>query len=551
MTIHHNQGIFGVCSVLFLLAVLFGGCSDDSASSVQADQLQTDQSSVSTEEPESSSSETDAEISSSSSDSVLTSSDSMPESSSSEDLALSSSVQQISSSSGTGEGGLHLFVPDSMITIKGVERIEGTCWVNYNGPLPPYGKYEDPQCVIDTLTSGLFKSLVDQGVDSSTAKQKSQEKLYSIFYIDSLLRDNNIHQSSIGYVLSYLVPSRDTTSDYRQKFIEKLARDEDFDDSYRCASYRSVEGEDLYHLAFALVPIGGVYDEYEVSDPSLILSNLWRKCGNLPICNKSNEGLLQKYQCSSEMAPCAEDGKDYVCGEYGWEVPTVTYYETHNEECSENNKRIPSDSVKNAFYVCYKGKWYISNENQVGNLPQEFFFNENVEYGLMTDPRDGKRYRTVIYEGQEWMAQNIDYSSEADSLSKGSMCHESIGCEYGRFYTQAASKNACPEGWHLPTETDVSAWTSASYDEAEKLMPKLFSSLSGSRGVANASNESGLSLLAMTYIDPYGWDASLSFYAHFWLSSGKFVRVADFFAYDNDIDYRENGEYLPVRCIKD
>ena len=551
MTIHNKQGVFGVGSALFLAAVFFSGCSDDSISSVQVDQLQTDQPLVSTEEPESSSSEMDAGIPSSSSDSALTSSDCAPESSSSGNLALSSSVELTPDFSETGGGVFHLSVPDSIIKIKGVERIEGTCWLNYDGALPPYGLYEDPECVIDTLTSGLFKSLMNQGLDSGTAKQKALERLFSVFYIDSLLRDNNIQQSSIGYVLSYLVPSRDTTSDYRQKFIEKLARGEEFDDSYRCASYQSVKSEDVYYLPFAIVPLGGVYSKYQVDEPNLILSNLWRRCGNLPICNKSNEGLLQKFQCSSEVAPCIEDGKDYVCGESGWEVPTVTYYETHNEECNENNRRVPSDSVKGAFYVCYEGKWYISNENQVGNLPQDYFFNENVEYGLMIDPRDGKKYRTVIYKGQEWMAQNIDYSSEADSLSKGSMCHTSIGCEYGRFYTQAASKHACPEGWRLPTETDVSDWTSANYSEAEELMPKLFSSLSGSRGVSTASNESGLSLLAMTYVDSYGWDASTSFYAHFWLSSGKFVRVADFFAYTSDIDSRENGEYLPVRCIKD
>ena len=538
MTIHNKQSFLRLGSAILFAGSMFCGCGEDSTSAVQVDQPL-----VSTEEPESSSSEMIV-VSSSSSDSVIASS-------SSEDNALSSSVELNLSSSETGSGKVYYLELDTIIKFNAVERIEGTCWLNYNGPLPPFGMYEDPKCVIDTLTSGLFRSLVNQGIDSSTAKQKAQEKLYSIFYIDSLLQDNDINLSSIGYVLSYLVPSKDTTSDYRQRFIEKLAKGEEFDDSYRCASYRSVESESISLLSFAIVPIGGVYSKNAVDEPTLILSNLWRKCGNLPICNESNAGLLQKFQCSSEMAPCIEDGKDYVCGESGWEIPTVTYYETHEKDCSENNNRIPSDSVKGAFYVCYEGKWYISKENQVGVLPQEFFFNENVEYGEMTDSRDGKKYRTVMYEGQEWMAQNIDYSSEADSLSKGSMCHESIGCKYGRFYTQAASKHACPEGWHLPTETDVSAWTSASYNEAEKLMPKLFSSLGGNRAIASAQNESGLSLLAMSYIDPYGREALTSFYAHFWLSSGKYIRIADVFANVDNIDSRENGEYLPVRCIKD
>jgi len=81
------------------------------------------------------------------------------------------------------------------------------------------------------------------------------------------------------------------------------------------------------------------------------------------------------------------------------------------------------------------------------------------EMSEMIDPRDGQAYQTVIIqtdmEGdlkveREWMAENLKYDMGEDA----SYCYKDYKayCQiFGRLYTWEAAREACPEGWHLPT----------------------------------------------------------------------------------------------------
>jgi hypothetical protein len=51
-------------------------------------------------------------------------------------------------------------------------------------------------------------------------------------------------------------------------------------------------------------------------------------------------------------------------------------------------------------------------------------------------------------------------------------------------------------------------------------------------------------------IDPYGRDITRSGYNLFWLEEGVYTENGDLFSNFSDVDIRENGEYVPVRCVK-
>ena len=421
---------------------------------------------------------------------------------------------------------------------------------------PPYENYEDPECVVKQLTQFVVDSLVQQGLDYAQALNTAKLKLYSIFSIDTLLQTVTLHSTSIGTTLSLLIPLDDDKFKTRTEFIEAFSKGETFNYEYRCRAYENVSTANLKKFNTSQSQSSWYYtiNSYTYQEASMILRNLWRYCGQLPVCNSQNANLYKTYNCPSNTLVCKDKGRDYICSvgwttSY-WTAPTASQTETHDKECVENNTRFPSDSFPKQYYICYEGNWYLSKDNLVGKLPQEYFFNDSIKYGSMEDPRDGKKYKTVVYENQVWMAENINYYDENDSLlEKHSLCSRKIGCNYGRFYDVDAAAKACPNGWHLPKDEDVFKWTEMPYDEATEYLPKLFARLTGER---MASDEFGLSILSINNIDPYGWDQNGVTYGFFWLDSRKYIRISDTYSHiESQVDPRENGQLLPVRCIKD
>ena len=68
-----------------------------------------------------------------------------------------------------------------------------------------------------------------------------------------------------------------------------------------------------------------------------------------------------------------------------------------------------------------------------------------------TDSRDSMIYKQIVIEGKTWMAENLKFRTDS------SFCYnddESMCQKYGRLYTWAGAKEACPVGWHLPSRED-------------------------------------------------------------------------------------------------
>ena len=143
--------------------------------------------------------------------------------------------------------------------------------------------------------------------------------------------------------------------------------------------------------------------------------------------------------------------------------------------------------------------------------------------GVFTDPRDRQTYATIEIGSQIWFAENINYEIGDSWWYDNSSANGDV---YGRLYTWDAALNACPSGWHLPTdeewktmemylgmsqsEADNTGWRGT--DEGEKMK-------STSSWYDNGTNSSGFNALpgGNRYSD--GSFGSLGYYGHWWSST--------------------------------
>jgi len=72
--------------------------------------------------------------------------------------------------------------------------------------------------------------------------------------------------------------------------------------------------------------------------------------------------------------------------------------------------------------------------------------------GSSTDSRDGKLYNEITIRHQTWITQNLNYDIKKESFCYGNVY--SNCSKYGRLYSWQSAKVACPEGWHLPNQSE-------------------------------------------------------------------------------------------------
>ena len=185
-----------------------------------------------------------------------------------------------------------------------------------------------------------------------------------------------------------------------------------------------------------------------------------------------------------------------------------------------------------------------------------------VEYGTLSDSRDGKSYKTVVIGGKTWMAENLNFDNSATATGSidSSFCYDGIpaNCEkYGRLYQEYAATAVCPEGWRLPTADDwrdlVNTAKSEFGDDNGSLraVGEWENTIFGDN--VTATNASGFSALPAGYraktgecdgegTKAYFWgEDNMNHYA--WILSNQ---------YDMEKESMQRGYFAyAVRCVKD
>lgn len=214
------------------------------------------------------------------------------------------------------------------------------------------------------------------------------------------------------------------------------------------------------------------------------------------------------------------------------------------------------------------------------------YLNSGSEYGCIQDSRDNQYYKTVKIGSQVWMAENLNYDYNKGTAKSYCYSNSSANCDkYGRLYVWSAAmdsaaffsdasegcgfgkacaaastssttvvRGVCPEGWHLPSNSDWSTlWGAIGGTSTAGTKLK---STSGWNGSGNGEDAYGFSVLpAGSTIAGFSNAGNRGF---FW-SSTEYNSNSAYFKgfYSNYPDVREgNGDAsklaaYSVRCLRD
>jgi len=181
-----------------------------------------------------------------------------------------------------------------------------------------------------------------------------------------------------------------------------------------------------------------------------------------------------------------------------------------------------------------------------------------IDFGVLTDSRDGQKYRTVVVGSQKWMAQNMNYQP----TSGNSWCYNDTAkyCNaFGRLYDYPTASTVCPTGWHLPDTTEwnvLIAYAGGVASAGSKLRSPI--GWKYRQGIIN-SDDYGFSALPSETFDSltYGHLSTDSGNVAFWWTANSY---GSFAAWDIAVGYDDSYVYITnnaptdgyaVRCLND
>ncbi|WP_290729374.1 FISUMP domain-containing protein [Fibrobacter sp. UBA3629] len=319
---------------------------------------------------------------------------------------------------------------------------------------------------------------------------------------------------------------------------------------------------------------------------------------------KSNNGFAD-YPCNEmregREAIVGRDKESYFC-EFD-EIDSVYIWAGYNDTLTAKGKEFvrknvssssressssgDDDSSSSQYSSSYSSSSYSSSSSSARSSSSSLSweelkprltekgeqFNPDIDYGTMTDPRDGKTYRTVDIEGTIWMAENLNYTGHEVGKSYCFKGDEDICKLYGRFYSRDAAMNSskceygascllgndpiqgiCPDGWHIPTYSETQTLVTLAGKKAQPLMSTIGWGTEDSLYINPGIDTYGLSFVGTGQYDTKDGYNDIGEFTFMWVyyqSSDMYyllIRGKDNEAFINDFDGYESN--FSVRCVK-
>lgn len=309
-------------------------------------------------------------------------------------------------------------------------------------------------------------------------------------------------------------------------------------------------------------------------------------------CNEMREGREAIVGRDKESYFCEFDEIDsvYIWAGYN-DTLTAKGKEFVRKNVSSSSRKSSSsgddDSSSSQYSSSYSSSSYSSSSSSARSSSSSLSweelkprltekgeqFNPDIDYGTMTDPRDGKTYRTVDIEGTIWMAENLNYTGHEVGKSYCFKGDEDICKLYGRFYSRDAAMNSskceygascllgndpiqgiCPDGWHIPTYSETQTLVTLAGKKAQPLMSTIGWGTEDSLYINPGIDTYGLSFVGTGQYDTKDGYNDIGEFTFMWVyyqSSDMYyllIRGKDNEAFINDFDGYESN--FSVRCVK-
>jgi uncharacterized protein (TIGR02145 family) len=263
------------------------------------------------------------------------------------------------------------------------------------------------------------------------------------------------------------------------------------------------------------------------------------------------------------------------------DLPTINDHKVINGSGTGSFSGTMTQLIPNTKYYV---RAFATNSNGTAYSEPITFItrDENGQLNSFADPRDGHIYKYVTIGSQTWMAENLAYLPQVDRASTGSASspayyvYDYLGTDtdyaktlsnyskYGVLYNLPAALEACPPGWHLPTDEE---WKQLEQylgmDQSDSDLDRfrntgsVGSDMKSISGWENSGNGAGqlFNALPAGFRNKGGTFEDLGVFTGFWSSSAKdlYGIYRALFDFSNGVfrDYWYGSGGFSVRCIKD